>query len=139
MARQYGTILLLLIVVCSLWFSSRRQEGYTGQMTHYAGSEPELGYGTGTVGYMGTNLKANKSVAVKESEWRNMWCRKVTINGKNYIVDNVCRGPTCKTFDLYLGDNVSASTLAKKGIKNVTWTKGGQDKKCVKNCKWNCP
>lgn len=132
-------ILVLLLSACAIYVTHR--EGYraTGWMTHYAGSEADKGHGTGTTGYMGTRLRANKSIAVKQSKWKSMGCRRVKIGGKTYVVDNVCRGPTCRDLDLYLGDRVSESQINKRGVKRVTYDVGTKDSACIKKCKWNCP
>lgn len=110
-----------------------------GQMTHYAGNQKNKGYGTGKIGYMGTTLQANKSVAVKKNKWNAMGCRTITMGNKTYIVDNVCEGPGCRHLDLYLGHKVSNREIAARGVKSVKFKVGKRSAACMKKCKWNCP
>lgn len=94
--------------------------GYTsGQMTFYSGNEPELGYGTGTVGSHDNKLVAGKSVATPNAR---DYGRKVDIRGYGIVtVDDECRGGGCKEFDMYMGDRVRSSDLNRKGVENICY------------------
>lgn len=141
----FGGLVLFALAVCALVLVARGREGWeegttvTGKMTHYAGSEEDLGFGTGTLSYMGTKLQANRSVAVKKGKWNSMGCRRVKVGKKTYIVDNVCGGGGCRDLDLYLGDNVDDAEIARRGVKTVKFKVGPRDAKCMRKCRWNCP
>lgn len=104
-----------------------------GQMTYYWGSEPDLGYGTGTVGGCDNPLKPFKSVAVPQRQWEDMRGRTVSIKGvcTACVVDDLCAGPACKELDLYVG-NTNPNKY--DGIKDVQYKIGKrvQNHPCLK-------
>lgn len=99
-----------------------------GQMTYYWGSEPDLGFGTGTVGACDNPLKPYTSVAVPKRQWEELRGRTVSIKGvcAACVVDDMCAGPDCKELDFYVG---SKNTKGYDGIKDIEYKFG----KRVKN------
>lgn len=104
-----------------------------GRMTYFWGSEPDLGYGTGTVGACDNKLRPFKSVAVPEKLWPKLKGRSVQIKGvcTACVVDDMCRGPECKDLDVYVGDT---NDKGYDGIKKVQYKFGKQVKNhpCLK-------
>lgn len=84
----------------------RKEGGWKkGKMTFYWGSEEDVGYGSGAVGGCDNPLEAHKSVAVPQRRWDELKGRTVAIEGTcdDCVVDDMCAGPDCADFDLYVG------------------------------------
>lgn len=77
-----------------------------GKMTYYWASEPDVGYGSGPLGACDNPLVPFESVAVPVARWEELKGREVEIEGvcERCVVDDQCAGPSCKDFDLYVGE-----------------------------------
>lgn len=95
-------------------------EWMSGKMSYYWGSESDKGYGTGNKGACDNQLRANKSIAVRQSEWSKYKGRRVEIQGvcTDCQVDDMCAGP-CQELDMYTGNNKGGD-----GIKSVKYRFG---------------
>lgn len=98
-----------------------------GKMTYYWGAEPDQGFGTGPKGGCDNALRPLKSVAVPQARWKQLRGRRVRIQGvcDECVVDDLCAGPGCREFDLYVGyDN----TNKYDGVKDIKYKVGGRVK-----------
>lgn len=83
----------------------------SGVATFYWAREKDVGHGTGNKGACYNNkLTAFRSLAVRCGQWRRLRGMKVQykLEGKGGwrtgVVEDVCKGPRCRDFDVYVGE-----------------------------------